>query len=156
MADNTNIIKSKVVGSEFDVFWTQDLITDELQKNTLVLSCPYLPGSTEEQQLLKMLQACTLTPDNYHIIQVAADQQVPWHQLRDRAQPQHVILLGITPQQLGISAWFRLHEPNRFNDCIWIPAVSLPELDKHPDAKKALWLNALKPVFVDKQYEINR
>ena len=60
------------------------------------------------------------------------------------------------PQQLGIAAMFRLNEPNRFNERIFIPTLSIPDLEKQPDAKKQLWLGGLKPVFADKLFETNR
>jgi len=58
-----------------------------------------------------------------------------------------VILAGILPIQLGISAMFRLNEPNKYGDCIWIPTLALTELDKLPEMKKQLWNMGLKPVF---------
>lgn len=153
MADNLNIIKSKIVSSNWDVFWEQNTQIQELEKNTVVLSTPFQQGSAEETQLLKILQACTLTPEQYHIIQIQPEQQLAWHQVRDKVKPEFVIIFGVMPQQLGISAMFRLNEPNRFNDCIFIPTLSLPELEQQAEAKKQLWLSGLKPVFVDKQFE---
>ena len=155
MTDNLNIIKSKIVSSDWDVFWQQNTSIAELEKNTVVLSAPYQQHSPEEVQLLKMLSACILTPEDFHIIQVKPDEQIAWHQLRDRIKAKVVIVLGIMPQQLGISAMFRINEPNRFNDCIFIPTLSLQELNRQPEAKKQLWLSGLKPVFVDKLYESN-
>jgi hypothetical protein len=155
MTDNLNIIKSKIVSSNWDIFWA-DTIADELPKTTLVLSTPYQAGSAEEAQLQKILQACALTADSYHIIQVEAEQQVSWHRVRDKIKPEFVILFGVMPQQLGIAAMFRLNEPNRFNDCIWVPTLSIQDLEKQSDAKKQLWINGLKPVFVDKVFENNR
>ena len=155
MADNLNIIKSKIVSSDWDTFWQQNVIADELQKSTLVVSTPYQSGSPEEIQLQKILQACTLTPDTYHIVQLDPTQEASWHIIRDKIKAQYVIIFGIMPQQLGISAMFKLNEPNRFNDCIFVPTLSLQELEKQPEAKKGLWLNALKPVFVDKAFDNN-
>lgn len=156
MADNLNIIKSKIVSNNWDVFWEQNTQIEELEKKTVVLSLTFQPGSAEEAQLLKMLQACALTAADYHIIHLAPEQQIAWHQVRDKVKPEFVIILGIMPQQLGISAMFRLNEPNRFNDCVFIPTLSLPELEQQPEAKKQLWLSGLKPVFVDKQFEKQR
>src|ERR1043165_3360642 len=91
MTDNLNIIKSKIVGSEWDVFWQGNTLTDELNRSTLVLTVPYVTGSVEETQLQKILQACALAPDSFHIIQIEAGQQIPWHQLRDKLHPQFVL-----------------------------------------------------------------
>lgn len=155
MADNLNIIKSKIISSDWDTFWQQNVLTDELQKSTLVVSTPYQPGSPEETQLQKILQACSVTADTCHLIQLEPAQQASWHIIRDKVQVRYVIIFGVMPQQLGISALFRLNEPNRFNDCIFIPTLSLQELEKQPEAKKGLWLNALKPVFADKAFDNN-
>ena len=153
MADNLNIISSRIISNEFDIFWNENISAGESHKTTLVISTSYDAGSQEELQLQKMLQACSLTPASCHIVQLSENSPAAWHQLRDKAQPEFVILLGISTQQLGISALMRFTEPNRFNDCIFIPTLALPELEKQPDVKKQLWLNALKPVFVDKTFQ---
>ncbi len=152
MADIPNIIQSKIISSEWDAFWL-DLDANAAQlapKDVLVLSLPYSAGSAEDVQLQKMLQACQLNDAVYHILQLSEDRFTAWHKLKDQLQPKQVLLLGITPAQLGISVMFRLFGPNRFNDCIWIPGLSLTEMEKQPDSKKQLWVNGLKPVFVDK------
>ncbi len=153
MTDNLNIIGSKIISNEFDIFWNENISAGETHKTTLVISASYDAGSPEEQQLQKMLQACSLTQDNYHVVQLSENSSVAWHQLRDKAQPEFVILLGLSTQQLGISALMRFNEPNRFNDCIFIPTLAPGELEKQPEVKKQLWLNALKPVFVDKTFQ---
>lgn len=98
----------------------------------------------------KMMQACQLNEGDYNILTLTENETVAWHSIRDSLHPQYVILLGIMPQLLGISALFSLFYPNRFNDCIFISGLSLQESEKQPEAKKQLWLNGLKPVFVDK------
>jgi hypothetical protein len=153
MADNSNIIGSKIVSSEFDAFWQQHGSFSDKQSPVLIISTPYNSGSAEEAQLHKMLQACTLAPEMYQIIQLDESQLLSWHIIRDKVNPDFVLTLGISAQQLGISALLRFNEPNRFNGCIFIPTLSLQELEKQPEAKKQLWLNALKPVFVDKTFK---
>lgn len=156
MTDNLNIIKSKIVSSDWDVFWNENALTDELNRSTLIVTAPYMSGSAEDIQLQKILQACNVIPESYYIIQIEPTEQVPWHQLRDKINPQFVLLFGVMPQQLGIAAMFRLNEPNRFNDRIFVPTLSVQDLEKQPEAKKQLWLNGLKPVFTDKVFENNR
>jgi len=56
----------------------------------------------------------------------------------------------VHPKQLGISVLFRLFAPNHFNEKIFIAAPSLAEMEQQPDAKKQLWGQGLKPVFIDK------
>ena len=156
MTDNLNIISSKIVSTDWDAFWQQNIANEELEKSVVVFSTLYAVGSPEQMQLFKMLGACALTPEDFHIIHIKEGEQVAWHQVRDRIKPKQVILCGVMPQQLGISAMFRFNEPNKFNDRIFIPTLSLPELERNAEVKKQLWLNALKPVFVDKQFETNR
>lgn len=150
MSENIDIIHSKIVGAEWDALWVKDTSGINEPVPVLVLSEKYDNGSAEETQLHKMLQACTLDDTRYKIILLEAGQLIAWHSLRELYQPKVVLLLGVNPYQLGVSAMFRLFAPNNFNDCTWIPGVSLAELEKQPEAKKQLWLNALKPVFVDK------
>jgi hypothetical protein len=152
MTNNPDIINSKIVGAEWDVFWqeTDAETTGAGTKEVLVLSLPFADGSTEAVQLTKILQACKLQTEGYAIIKLAAEKQLPWHKLREAFQPKAVLLFGIMPQQLGISAMFRLFTPNRFNDCVWVASPALAELEQQPEAKKQLWQLGLKPVFEDK------
>jgi hypothetical protein len=148
--DYADIIKTDIVNESWNVFWqgVEDSVNGLEPKDTLVLSIAYLPGSTEETLLQKMLQACKLEPGQYNTMLLQPEQQIAWHQLRDKLSPKKVFLVGILPVHLGISAFFRLNEPNHFNDCIFIPTISLNELEKQPEMRKQLWENGLKPAFL--------
>lgn len=151
MTEVSNIIKTKIVGRQWDAFWN-DIPAASINagNDVLVISQSFAPGSSEETQLKKMLAACNLSDGQYNMLQINGNEQVAWHKLREAAQPKIIILLGILPEQLGISAMFHLYKPNRFNDCTWIAGLSLAELEKNPDAKRQLWQEGLKPVLVDK------
>ncbi|WP_276134392.1 hypothetical protein [Polluticoccus soli] len=151
MTDFPNIIESKIISQEYNDLWSElklPATVNEVAK-TLVLCAAYAAGGAAEMQLTKMMQACKLTETDYNTIQVEEGKAIAWHQLRDALKPKYVVLLGVHPQQLGISALFHLFAPTRFNDTIWIAGPSLQDLEKQPEAKKQLWLNGLKPVFVD-------
>lgn len=143
------IIISPVVGQENDGFW--DALPPEISNlspaGVVVISLSYQPGSAEEVQLQKILQACKLGTGSYNIVKVAGGETLPWYRLRDALLPKTVLLFGVMPQQLGISAMFRLFTPNSFNDCTWVASPSLTELETQPDAKKQLWQVGLKPIF---------
>lgn len=144
-----NIIKSPVIDRELDGFWN-DLpaeIQTFPQAGVLVISTTYETGSAEETQLHKILQACKLAAGSYNIVKIEPASTLPWYKLRDVLQPKTILLFGVMPQQLGISAMFRLFTPNNFNDCVWVASPSLPELETQPDAKKQLWQIGLKPIF---------
>lgn len=144
-----NIIKSPVIDRELDGFWS-DLpagIQAFPQAEVLVISTTYETGSQEEIQLQKILQACKLADGAYNIIKIEPATTLPWYKLRDVLQPKTILLFGIMPQQLGISAMFRLFTPNNFNDRVWIASPSIAELETQPDAKKQLWQMGLKPIF---------
>ncbi len=146
-----NIIKSDIVSPEYDVLWDDigALVQGASPRDILILVNTFAPGGTEEPQLLKMLEACKLTPAQYNIIQLDNNKVVAWHQLRERLDPRIIFLIGILPAQLGISSLFVLNAPNRFNDRIWLPTISLAGLEQNPDAKKHLWTNGMRPIFVD-------
>lgn len=146
-----DILNTPLVPLKWDELWD---IPDPLQSDVnptdvLVLSLPYRIGSGDESQLTKMLGACNLTPAQYRVLFIERYAMASWHRIREKLQPKYVLLLGVTPEQLGISALFRPFVSNSFNDCTWIPSVSLEELEQQPEAKKQLWVNGLKPVFVD-------
>ena len=156
-----DIIKSDLVSSEYDILWAD--IPAEMKDTTarplLILVNAYAPESlptgqagTDGGQLLKMLEACKLTPEQYNIIQLKKDERIAWHKLREHLDPKVIFLIGILPAQLGISSLFKINVPNHFNDRVWLATLSLSELEKHPDAKKQLWAEGMKPVLADKSF----
>lgn len=149
-----NIIKSDLVSPEYDVFWEDvtALTNNAAPRPVLVLINRYEAGSHEQTQLHKMLDACKLLPEQYNIIFIEKDQKAAWHKLKAQLDPKIIFLIGVTPGQLGISSLFRLNEPNRFDEKVWLPTIPVLEQDNHPDVKKQLWVNGMKPVFVDKMY----
>ena len=152
MTDFQTIINTEIIDTETDVFWYNNSASHETisPKNVLILS-KKISNPQEQEQSDKILNACKLTADLYNIIQLDAGEKNPWHQLKDIAQPVIVILFGIHPSSLGISALFRLNGQNSFDSVSWIPTLSLAELEQQPQAKKDLWTNALKPLFADTQ-----
>ena len=147
MSDLPNIIDTQVITNQWDIFWEANKLPEPI--DVLVLTLPFEPGSKEETQLHKMLQACQLDLRQCYILHINNTEKIAWHQLRDAAKPKAVLTLGVHPQQLGINSLFRLYTPNKFDERIWIVAQSLDELEQQPEAKKQLWVNGLKPVFVD-------
>ncbi|XZF14699.1 hypothetical protein ACTHGU_01035 [Chitinophagaceae bacterium MMS25-I14] len=149
-----NIINTPIISSDLDAFWSDFPAKSEWKVpcGNLVLTHPFAQGSVSDVQLQKILKACTLSEDQYNVIQLPADQKIAWHKLRDLLKPRNVILFGIEPAQLGVSVHFMPHQVNRFNDCSWIPTLDIEQLEQYPDIKKHLWNYGLKPVFVDRVY----
>lgn len=149
-----NIINSDILTTQYDVFW-QDAHTFTATLHpapVLVVTAPLQSGSAEQVQLQKMIDACKLSYSQYNIVSIPAGTQVAWHKLRAALQPNVVLLLGIVPATLGISALMKYCEPNRFDDVIWLPAPSVENLANQPEVKKQLWNQAMKPVFIDMAY----
>lgn len=152
MTDFPKILNTEIIDAEADAFWVlQHSITDGLSpKEILVITSPISPESPEAGQLNKIIAACKIQEGNYNTIQIDKNEKVAWNHLKNTLNPRHVITFGINPKQLGISALFALNSKNHFDDTIIIPTLSLNELEQQPNAKKELWVNALKPIFADK------
>lgn len=148
-----NIINTDIVKQDWDSFW-QDMKEpgNTVTKKVLVVSVPFIPNSAEDIQLQKMLQACKLTAEDYDVFQVPENQNIAWHKLRDYFKPKMILLLGVTPQDLGISALFKFNEACSFNDVLWLATVSLSAMEQQPDLKVQLWNSGLKPIFIEKKY----
>lgn len=154
MSDIPDIINAQIISSDYDIFWTlPEEVTTLAPRPVLIASQPFDRGSAEETQLKKMLQACQLNEQDYHIILFTEGKYLAWHLLRDQLQVKAVILLGISPAQLGVSALFMPHQLSRFNQCNWILTESLQVLMTRPEIKNHLWQYGLKPAFVEKVYD---
>ncbi|PZF71154.1 hypothetical protein [Taibaiella soli] len=154
MSEQPDIINTDIISETTNAYWEDisPLVNGRAPKDTLVLTTPYDPGSPTESQMLKIMQACQLQSDQFNILSLSENQLVAWHQLRDYLKPKNVILFGITAEQLGIAIHFMPHQVNRFNDCSWIPTLTIEQLEMYPDIKKHFWNYGLKPVFIDKIY----
>ncbi len=152
MTDFPRIINTEIIDTETDVFWYNNSVSHETiaTKNVLILT-KKIGNQQEQEQLDKILSACKLSADIYNIVQLDESEKRAWHQLKEAAHPSVVILFGVHPSTLGISALFRLNWLNNFDSVSWVPTLSLAELEQQPQAKKDLWTNALKPLFADTQ-----
>ena len=153
MNDFSNLLSTDIISSDYDIFWTTSEHVKQLEpRPVLIASNPFKEGSADEMQLKKMLQACQLKDEDYHIIQFEANTQIAWHSLRDHLKIKSILMLGVAPHQLGVSAQFMPHQLSRFNDCNWILTDSLDTLQQRPEIKTHLWNYGLKPAFIDKVY----
>ena len=151
MSNNINVINSNIVDAAYDVYWQDvaDITNGHTPKPVLVISVDYEHNSPEDVQLHKMLEACKMEVGKYNLIKIGSDTRLAWHRLREQLDPKIIFLIGIIPVNLGISASFRLNEPNRFAGCIWLPTLGIAELEQNKEAKSQLWNNGMKPLFVD-------
>lgn len=148
-----NIINSDIITNKYDGLWENpELLSNLVPRPVAVIVNDFLPGSDDEMQLNKMLQACRLDAAKYHIVRLTDAKLLAWHKLNDQLKPKIIFLIGILPVQLGISAYFRLNEVNNFDGCIWLPTLPLSELNRHDEVKKQLWTNGMKPIFVDMKF----
>jgi hypothetical protein len=149
-----DIIRTAIVDPATDIFWndTAVLTSDAGMKPVLVLVQAFAAANSEEIQLQKMLDACGLKQEQYNIIQINDGQMISWPSLRGKFDPKIIFMIGVIPSQLGISALFQVNMPNKFNDRVWLPTLSISELEQQPAVKKQLWMSGMKPVFVDKVF----
>jgi hypothetical protein len=140
------LFNTKVVPSDTDTLWQTPSLPDMSNKKLLVITKPFAAGSVEAQTLQKMLAACKLSEKDYVVLQIDA-QPYSWHSMEGANPPGIVLLLGVMPAQLSIHALFKLHAPNPFAGRMFIPALSLTDIENNPAAKKDLWAAGLKPAF---------
>lgn len=150
MTDISTIINTPIINPETDIFWQNEPISSSTSDiKNLIITNKFEAGSPEEIQLNKILEACKLSKETCVFIQLDMTDKKAWHTLKNNYHPQAVILFGVHPQQLGIAALFRFNQYNNYDGTKWIPTLSLNELEQNAQAKKDLWVNALKPTFVD-------
>jgi hypothetical protein len=143
-----NLITTKTIPNTEDVFWNDlpEKWKNLDSKRVLIICSAFTTSSNEETTLLKMLNACSLTQEQYHILQFD-EESIAFHKIKAHFEPEVILLLGIVPEQLGIHSLFRLNYPNGFGGCVIIPGLSLQAMEQNTQAKKDLWLHALKPYF---------
>lgn len=145
-----NIFHTPVVNTSNDAFWQPlpEHIRALSPARVLIVSQPFLAASPEAQQLEKMMTACKLQRSEYNILQLAEPDCLAWHQLKSVLKPSYVLLLGIHPGQLGISALFVPHAISNYDGVQWTLTTALPQLSASGELKQHLWNNVFKPVFL--------
>lgn len=145
-----NIINTEIVNSGNDVYW-QGLPArfGSLPQRRLLT---VVGAGNDAAMVQRMLDACKMDSDEHVTVSLEAGEQVAWHALRTAVQPSVVFLVGVAPSQLGVSALFKLHELNSFDDMIWLPAMPTAHLAQHDAERKQLWSQAMKPLLLDRAY----
>ena len=142
------LYNTKVIPAAEDKLWSAPANLPSLGgTKLLVISAPFEPLSSESLTLAKMMTACRLAAPDYAVIQLPETERLSWRALMEAGAPQRVLMMGISPAQLGISALFQLNHCNDFLGCIFIPGHSLAQLEQQPAAKRELWEQGLKPCF---------
>ena len=147
-----DIINTPVVFNHWDAFWQSPENHNLQKKQVLVITTRFEANSEVDNQLQKILAACKLREEQIQILFLKEGEEIAWHRLRDIVEPKQVILFGVEPSQLGISAYFMPHQVSRFNGASWLQTLSLEELMKRPEIKTHLWNYGMKPVFLEKIY----
>lgn len=149
-----NIITTDILTTDNDRLWED--ATAYLQHKqpapVLVITETLAPGSAEELQLHRMMEACKLSTSQYNVVYIPAGAQVAWHKLHHALQPRIVILLGMVPARLGISALMQYCALNRFDDTYWLPGPSMASMGSQQEIKSQFWNMALKPTFISGTY----
>lgn len=145
------IINSDIITEQADIFWESlpARLAALPARAVLVITGPLDHQGPAGVQLQKLLEACKLQPDQFNVIEMADGEQIAWHRLRFHFRPRVVFLFGVLPSVLGISALFGFNAYNQYDETIWLPTLPLADLSQRDDVKKQLWLNGMKPVFVE-------
>lgn len=93
------------------------------------------------------MAACHLSPEDYELLQWEEGSSCSWTCLLRAGIAPIVLLLGIFPPELSIQAILPFYKPAEFGGRRIILSHSLQQLEQDQAAKKALWSDALKPVF---------
>jgi len=147
-----NIITTKIITASKDELWDSlpEYVNVLPQKPVLVITNNMEVGGAEHELLLKLIAGCELTPQQYHHIMLTDGEYMSWAQLHYRLNPFIVLLFGVLPSRLGVSALFKINEPNHYDGSIWLPTLSVKDVFSDTIFKKQLWADGLKPLIKDK------
>lgn len=149
-----DIFNNEIIPSDIDRFWADNdpLLDHKEPRPVLVITCPLENEGKDQEQLLKMLQACRIDSTKLHILELPEQKRLAWHLIREKLNPKYVFLVGVEPEQLGMSVMLMPNQVTQFDGAVWIITWSMPVLEKNPDAKRHLWNYGLKPVFIERSF----
>lgn len=142
------LFNTKVIPSSVDKLWqAAEKPMDTASQRMLVFAAPFPENSEEESVLQKMMQACKLNDNDYHLRVMEAEESLSLARFCKGVIPPVVLLLGITPARLGINARFILNACNPFLGSTFIPSLDLGHIAYDKELKRVLWEQGLKPMF---------
>ena len=105
---------------------------------------PFLPDH-ELHFLTNILSACRLSLADIAIVNSAqTNEEELLRFIADQAR--HTLLFGISPLQIGLPINFPEFQLQKFDQCTYLAAPGLTEVEKDKNLKLRLW-NALKTLF---------
>lgn len=142
------LFHTSIIPSEYDQHWAAAELPDDKEGiELLIITGPFQSGSEEAIVLEKMIKACRLSDTNY-FVQVLEDREIISLARYCRGKiPRFVLMLGITPRQLGITAEFAFSAPNSFLQSCFFPTAPLAQVAYDSNLKRSLWEQGLKPIF---------
>ena len=119
------------------------------RKNILVVvsheGVQHLPDG-ELQFLITILKACQLTLADVAIINLDTSTEKNYKTITGSFGTQHILLFKVTPLQFGLPVHFPFFQIQRFDQCTYLSAPALQEIEKDTESKKQLW-SSLKTMF---------
>ncbi|HET8573753.1 MAG TPA: hypothetical protein VFL76_07765 [Edaphocola sp.] len=103
-----------------------------------------VPQTAVEEKLVRdMMSACSLVPGDWRIF----PEGTIFPDLVHLPGLRFLLLFDCPEKKLSLSIQLPYYRPVTFNDKIFIRAHNLEALVRNADYKKALWNQALKPLF---------
>lgn len=113
---------------------------------TLVLATPFRNEMQDYVQLEKILAACKLQQQDYLVLQ---ENKNSWLDLRKAANIKEILIFGDMANSLDIPLTFMENQVIKFDNRVFIKSLAIDELSINQQVKNDLWLNALKPHFIN-------
>ncbi len=141
------ILNTPIIHSSIDAFWETKKAIELTEKVAVVFTRPIVSGSADELLITKMMTACGLKTEQYSLITIAENDSLAWHIVKEKTKAKKVLLFGISPRALGISALLPLNQINNFDAAQWLCTTTLSEVESTKGLKQHLWQNVFKPMF---------
>jgi len=118
------------------------------KKIAILINCEtaiYLPDE-ELNFLLGILTACKISMADVALVNVSKNPALSYTALSDQLQAEKIFLFGPDVADLELPLQFPHYQAQKFNNQVYLSAVSLKELQANKEEKMKLW-NCLKKIF---------
>ncbi len=131
---------------DFQIFAQSEQTFDEIdptqsnQFTTLVVFQPDVENEELEKFLSNILTAAKLDMSkDVFLYRSTSKTDFSFIRSKTKAKIEKVIIFGIHPKKLGINLDMKLYNPLNFQDCTFLLANSLAEIQADQNKKKLLW-----------------
>lgn len=141
-------INTPIVTNAVDSLWDTAPVGLQLDHTLQLLVIAASPENNEARgNIEKMMQACKLGVGQYHCYFLKENETLAWQSINAALQPSLIMLMGISPTELGIKSMLATNTLADFYKIKWVVTAAPETFFKDTALRGHIWNQCLRVHF---------